>query len=71
MGAAKLMDCSYQAQAIIHLCQFVANRISDDDQAVRLGAEIDLALAVAGEFLGIVHDALETHEGLKGGASCD
>lgn len=67
MSADQLMDCSYQSQAIIHLCQFVAARISAGDEADRLGGEIEQALALAGEFVGIMHDALEGHEGLKGG----
>ncbi|MFU0504035.1 hypothetical protein [Pseudaminobacter sp. NGMCC 1.201702] len=68
MSADQLMDCSYQAQALIHLCQFVAERISSGDEAARLGGEIEQALALAGEFAGIMHDALERQEGLKGGA---
>jgi hypothetical protein len=68
MSADQLMDCSYQAQALIHLCQFVAERISSGDEASRLGGEIEQALALVGEFAGIMHDALERHEGLKGGA---
>lgn len=67
MSAAEIEDCSYQAQAIIHLCQFVAERISSGDEADRLGAEIGLALAVAGQCVGVMHDALEGHEGLNGG----
>lgn len=68
MTAEDLMDCSYQAQAIISLCRFVGDNLPTDERAMPLGSHIDQALAVALELVGIMHDALESHEGLKGGA---
>lgn len=61
MSANDLMKCSYQAQAIIRLCSLVAN------DPAGTGSDIGDALVVALEMVGVMHDALETHEGLKGG----
>ena len=68
MSADQLMECSYQAQAIISLCRFVGDNLPSNETAVPLGSHIDQALAVALGLVGIMHDALESHEGLKGGA---
>lgn len=66
MSAEQLMQSSYQAMAIISLCSRVADDLSFDRPEAKVGAEIALALGLARELVAVMHDALETHEGLKG-----
>ncbi|MBA8910167.1 hypothetical protein [Aminobacter ciceronei] len=67
MSANDLMQCSYQAQAIISLCIRVGDDLSPINPETAAGADISQALVVALELVGVMHDALESHEGLKGG----
>lgn len=74
MTADQIMDCCIQATAIMHLCEAAAWSIQNggDANAYTFGetaGSIKGALAAARELLGPVTDALESHEGLKGGAS--
>ncbi|WP_395449405.1 hypothetical protein ACHMW7_05905 [Aminobacter sp. UC22_36] len=67
MSADDLMKCSYQAQSILSLCIRVADDASLGKAAPAPSADISQALTVALELVGAMHDALESHEGLKGG----
>ena len=74
MSADELIQCSYQALAVLSLCESAAWAIEGGSSA-QSRAEIDQiadsigsGLRLAIELLGPVHDALECHEGLKGGA---
>lgn len=67
MSADQLIQCSYQAQAIMSLCIRVADDLSPAKQETAAGSHIADALTAALELVGVVHDALESHEGLKDG----
>lgn len=64
MSADEIIQCSYDAMAIIELCRAAADNESEADGKERrvIGA-IGTVLRLAGELLGPVHDALESHEG--------
>lgn len=65
MSASQLMDCAYQAQAVINICRNAAEHLPPNGDALKIGADIDQALAVAHDLVGVVQDALASHEGLK------
>ncbi|MBN9242131.1 MAG: hypothetical protein J0I98_05000 [Mesorhizobium sp.] len=70
MTTDEIVQCSYQARAILHLIDMAAWSISNNSGAAdvladSIGAATRLALAL----LEPVHDALERHEGLKGRAA--
>lgn len=68
MSADQLIQYSYQAQAIISLCSRVADDLSPSRPETAAGGDISLALTVALELVGVLHDALEGHKEQKGGA---
>lgn len=68
MSADELIQCSYQARAIITLCENAAWAIENGGAVHQLADSIGSGLRLAIELLEPVHDALESHEGLKGGA---
>jgi hypothetical protein len=69
MSADEMIQCSYQARAILHLIDIAAWSIENNIGAVDvLAGSIGTASRLALELLEPVHDALESHEGLKGGA---
>lgn len=68
MTASELVDCSRQALAVLRLCECAAWQLQNQDKpdpdiADSIGQGQQLAMAL----LEPVHDALELHEGLKGG----
>jgi hypothetical protein len=65
MTTDELIACSYQAQALISLCAFAGDNLPGDERARALGSHIHQSLTVAMELVGIMHDALEVHEGLQ------
>lgn len=68
MSTEDLLSCSYQAIAILHLCDSAAWAIQNGSGAPDLLAgSIGTAMRLAVDLLEPVHDALEIHEGLKGG----
>jgi hypothetical protein len=74
MTAEQIVDCCIQATAIMYLCETAAWSIQNggDANAYTLretAGSIKGALAAARELLGPVTDALESHEGLKGGVA--
>lgn len=68
MTAAQLADCSRQASAILRLCDCAAWAIQNESgDTETLADAIGQAQKLAIELLEPVQDALEVHEGLKGG----
>lgn len=66
MTAAELINCSYEAMAIIAVCRAAADGIGSNlGEATNIASSIDTALGIVTELLGPVHDALELHEGVK------
>jgi hypothetical protein len=68
MNAEQLMQCSYQAQALLDLCDHAAWSIQNTDsieKVAKLADSLGSALRLVRELLGPVHDALETHEGVR------
>ena len=66
MTAKDLFDCSYQAVAVIQLCEAAAWAIQNSEKNDPLLVDaIGSALALARDLLGPVHDMLEIHEGLR------
>lgn len=66
MTADEVVDCSYDALALIALCEAVSRDLSEigSGNAILSGA-ISRALALAGELLEPVHDTLETSAHLR------
>lgn len=68
MTPDQLVQCSHQATAIIALCESAARSIQNGGAADLLADSIGSALRLTFELMEPVHDALERHEGVKGGA---
>ncbi|PWJ73853.1 hypothetical protein C7441_12537 [Pseudaminobacter salicylatoxidans] len=71
MSADEIVKCAIQARAIIQLCEAAAWSIqSGSEREIKEAADsIQFALQLAGELIVPVQEALESHEGLKGGAA--
>jgi hypothetical protein len=67
MSAEQLMNCSYQALSICRLCEAAAWSIQNGETPHDLADAIGSGMRLARELLAPVHDALASHEGLKGG----
>jgi hypothetical protein len=67
MSAEDIMDCSYQALAICRLCEAAAWSIQNGEDATDLSDAIASGMRLARDLIAVMHDALETHEGLKNG----
>lgn len=65
MTANEILDCSYEAQAIIETCALGLENL-DEGNASRMAGNLALALKSALTLLEPVHDALESHEGMAG-----
>lgn len=72
MGAEEIVKCIVQARAIIGLCERASwsdlQNSSNGPSFQQVAEDIQFALQLAGDLLGPPQDALESHEGLKGGA---
>lgn len=67
MSADEIMQCSYQARALVRLCESAAWNIQNGGGRPEiLSDSIGAGLRLVMELLEPVHDALESHEGLKG-----
>lgn len=64
MSAAQVMQCSYDAMAIVALCENTAWNLSERGENRELASAISTALKVVAMLLEPVHEALEQHEGL-------
>lgn len=62
MSADELIQCSYQARAIISLCESAAWAIQNGGAVDLLADSIGSALRLTLDLLEPVHDALERHE---------
>lgn len=66
MSADEIIRCSYEAAALMRLCETAAwaiqNGESPEDHAGAIGA----GLRLARDLVDVMHDALERHEGLSG-----
>jgi len=71
MSADEITKCLIQARAVIQLCEAAAWSIQNSREAeIPLIAEnVQFAMQLAADLLVPVQDALESHEGLKGGAA--
>lgn len=69
MSADQIIQCSYDAMAVLRLCEGAAWAMENGDDRSSLADAIGAGLRVAQELLSVVHDALESHEGVKGGAA--
>lgn len=67
MTADEIMSTSYQAAAIIRLCETAAWAIQNGGNATVLSDAIGAGLRAAQEMIGVMQDALASHEGAKGG----
>ena len=67
MSADEVIRCSYDAMALVALCEHVADGLSELGvcRPDLLGA-IGTALNLASELMSVVHDCLEMHEGPPG-----
>lgn len=63
MTAAEIIQCSYDAMALIRLCENTAWDLTNRGHNAEHTNAISDALKLALELMGPVHDALEAHEG--------
>lgn len=64
MSADQIIQCSYDAMAIIALCENTACDLSERGENAQLAGSISTALKLVAELLAPVHDTLEIHEGI-------
>lgn len=69
MTATQLAGCSYDLLAILHLVRAVTDGAQGRSLSANATEAIGRLMALAIEMHAPLHDALESHEGLKGGAS--
>ncbi len=65
MTAAEIIQCSYDAMAIVALCESATWNIMEKGENGTLTGNVSAALKLALELMGEVHDALESHEGIE------
>jgi hypothetical protein len=63
MTANEIIQCGYDAMAIVALCE-VAAREGSGGLGGTLAGDIAIALKLAGELIAVLHDTVEIHEGL-------
>lgn len=68
MTSDQITDTSYDVIALLVVAKAAADRLHDDHSA-RLASSLASVLELALELQGVVHDAIETHEGVKGGGA--
>ncbi|WP_406873312.1 hypothetical protein WHT83_06340 [Aminobacter sp. P9b] len=69
MTADQIIQCSYEASAMLCLCEAAAWAIQNGENSPEeLAGAIVAGMQLARDLVGVMHDALESHEGLKGGA---
>ena len=75
MSTDQLVALGVEAQAIIRLCERASwndlQNGSNGAEIPQVAEDIQFALRLVGEMLVPIQDALETHEGVKGGKSDD
>lgn len=65
MSTDQVMECSYQAAAIIRLCESATWAIQNGEDSTSLSDAIGAGLRLAQELNGVMHNALAaTHEDL-------
>ena len=70
MTRDQLVQCSYDVMAILHLCDHAAWSICNGSGHIETIADsVGTATRLALDLMAVVHDALEAHEGLKGGSA--
>lgn len=65
MTADEITQCSYDAMAIVALCENAAFDLSGRGPNGTISGNVSIALKLALELMGEVHDALESHEGVS------
>lgn len=63
MTPDQVMQCSYEAAAIIRLCENAAWAIQNGGDAAALSDAIGAGLRTAQELVGVMHDTLARQEG--------
>lgn len=53
-------DCGYHAMAIVGLCELAVRQIEDVDAPGIVAGRIAIALELAGELIGLMHEEIET-----------
>lgn len=61
MSADQLIQCGYDAMAIVSLCANVSRNLSDLDPGGTLAGNVAIALDLAGELIAKLHDAAEAN----------
>lgn len=64
MSAEQIIQCGYDAMAIVSLCAAVSRDVAHHDQDRALAGNVATALDLAGELIGMLHDTIEVHEKL-------
>lgn len=68
MSADQIIDGSYDIMAIFAVAEVAARHLEEQPSA-RLASSLARLMKLADELYSPLHDALERHEGLKGGVA--
>lgn len=63
MSRDQVIQCCYDARAIVTLCEVVA-REGSGELGGTLSTDIAIALKLAGELIAVLHTVVEIHEGV-------
>ena len=63
MTRNEILDCSYQAMAMVKLARLVTEDLSGTAPSAAIGGDVAIVLELAAEMMAVVHDAIEAHEG--------
>ena len=64
MSADQLIQCGYDAMAIVSLCAAVSREVADHEHDRALAGNVATALDLARELIGVLHDTIEIREKL-------
>ena len=68
MSTDQIVQCGYDAMAIVALCAVAARNLSEVGPNNTLAGDIAIALDLSGELIARLHDTVEMHEGVLGDA---
>lgn len=68
MSTDQIVQCGYDAMAIVALCAVAARNLSEVGPNGTLAGDIAIALDLSGEFIARLHDTVEMHEGVLSAA---
>lgn len=64
MSADQIIQCGYDAMAIVSLCAHVARNFVSEAPGGATTGDIAIALELAEDLIAVMHESLEIHEGV-------